>query len=180
MIEYGVPITNTVGALPADDATDNNINITVCNTTRLDGTEEDPENHASVSKDGSVLTINIATCGDDGVIEVRGVLLSLVGSGADSITATVTNTGDVRLLSNETQVIRSVVDPLSDDEVSVSPITVIRHSGSIAENKTDDYFNLVIAEAHLDSFTGARLELEFSGIPGGSRSQVRQLADRQG
>ena len=103
----------------------------------------------------------------DGVIEVKGVLLSLVGSGAESITATVTNTGSVRLVSNETQVIRSVVDPLSDDEVSVSPITVIRHDGSIDENKTDDYFHLVITEAHLDSFTGARLELEFSGIPEG-------------
>ena len=103
----------------------------------------------------------------DGVIEVKGVLLSLVGSGAESITATITNTGDVRLVSNETQVIRSVVDPLSDDEVSVSPITVIRHDGSIDENKTDDYFHLVITEAHLDSFTGARLELEFSGIPEG-------------
>ena len=101
------------------------------------------------------------------MIEVKGVLLSLVGSGAESITATITNTGDVRLVSNETQVIRSVVDPLSDDEISVSPITVIRHDGSIDENKTDDYFHLVITEAHLDSFTGARLELEFSGIPEG-------------
>ena len=168
MIEYGVPITNAVGPGPDGTDPDNNINITVCNTTRLDGTtDDDTVNRASVSKDGSVLTISIESCAPDQVIEVRGVLLSLVGSGQDSITATVTNTGDVRLLSNETQVIRSVVDPLSDDEVSVSPITVIRHSGSIADNKTDDYFNLVIAEAHLDSFTGARLELEFSGIPEG-------------
>ena len=115
-----------------------------------------------------MLTINIETCqGATAVIEVRGVLLSLVGSGADSITATVTNTGDVRLLNNETQVIRSVVNPLSDDEVSVSPITVIRHDGSIDTNKTSDFFHLVITEAHLDSFEGARLELEFSGIPEG-------------
>ena len=178
MIEYGVPITNAVGPLPAaveDVVTDNNINITICGTdpTRIMGDEADGTegttavNRASVSKDGSMLTISIESCGTDEVIEVRGVLLSLVGSGQDSITATVTNTGDVRLLSNETQVIRSVVDPLSDDEVSVKPITVIRHSGDIADNKTDDYFNLVIAEAHLDSFTGARLELEFSGIPEG-------------
>ena len=175
MIEYGVPITNAIGALPADDATDNNINITVCaENTRLAGDEDDgtdgttAENRASVSKDGSILTINIVTCtAANAAVEVRGVLLSLVGSGAESITATVTNTGDVRLLNNETQVIRSVVNPLSDDEISVSAITVIRHDGSIDENKTDDFFHLVIEEAHLDSFAGARLELEFSGIPDG-------------
>ena len=117
---------------------------------------------------------------DGSVIEVRGVLLSLVGSGQDSITATVTNTGDVRLLNNETQVIRSVVNPLSDDEVSVSPITVIRHDGSIADNKTDDYFHLVIEEAHLDSFDRSKARVGVLWYPGGSQSQFRQLADRQG
>ena len=168
MIEYGVPITNAVGDEP-DEGLDNNINITVCDSTRLGGDEAETANRASVSKDGSVLTISIESCatGDSVVIEVQGVLLSLVGSGAEAITATVTNTGDVRLLNNETQVIRSVVNPLSDDEVSVSPITVIRHDGSIEKNKTSDFFNLVITEAHLDSFEGARLELEFSGIPEG-------------
>ena len=169
MIEYGVPITNAVGPAADGDNPDNNINITVCDDNRLDGTtDNDTVNRASVSKDGSVLSISLETCaGVAAVIDVRGVLLSLVGTGQDSITATVTNTGDVRLLNNETQVIRSVVNPLSDDEVSVSPITVIRHDGSIETNKTSDFFHLVITEAHLDSFEGARLELEFSGIPEG-------------
>ena len=180
MIEYGVPITNAVGPLTevGGVVTDNNIDITVCgepnSLIRLTGDEADGTvetapavNRASVSKDGSMLTIYVEECAKGRVIEVKDVLLSLVGSGAESITATITNTGDVRLVSNETQVIRSVVDPLSDDEVSVSPITVIRHDGSIDDNKTDDYFHLVITEAHLDSFTGARLELEFSGIPDG-------------
>ena len=165
MIEYGVPITNAVG--DGETTPDNDINITVCAGTRLAGDEVDPDSRASVSKDGSMLTINVASCSGEEAIEIRGVLLSLVGSGADSITASVTNTGDVRLLNNETQVIRSVVDPLSDDEVSVSAITVIRHDGSIADNKTEDFFHLVIEEAHLDSFTGAMIELEFSGIPDG-------------
>ena len=146
MIDYGVPITNAVGAAVLVDSipVDNNINITVCDGNRLAETDPDAvaANRASVSKDGSVLSINLETCsGVAAVIDVRGVLLSLVGSGQDSITASVTNTGDVRLLNNETQVIRAVVNPLSDDEVSVSPITVIRHDGSIDENKTRRLFS---------------------------------------
>ena len=127
-----------------------------------------------------MLTIYVEDCGEEGVIEVKGVLLSLVGSGAESITATVTNTGSVRLVSNETQVIRSVVDPLSDDEVSVSPITVIRHDGSIDENKTDDYFHLVIDGGPSGLLYRSKARVGVLWYPGGSRSRFRQLADRQG
>ena len=179
MIEYGVPITNTVGPSPDPDMMDNAISVQICDSggdnaddNRMAG-DETTGNRASVSEDGSMLTITVETCTKpDATIEVGGVLLSLVGSGQDSITAAVTNTGEVRLLNNETQVIRSVVNPLSDDEVSVSAITVIRHDGSIDTNTTSDFFHLVITEAHLDSFEGARLELEFSGIPEGVKVKL--------
>ena len=56
-----------------------------------------------------------------GSINVEGVLLSLVGSGASTVMATVTTTGDVRLPgggNNRVTVIDSVVDPLTDDTAS--------------------------------------------------------------
>ena len=48
-------------------------------------------------------------------INVEGVRLSLVGSGRDNITASVTGTGDVRLLggANTVTVMNSIVDELT-------------------------------------------------------------------
>ena len=177
MIEYGVPITNEIGEEP-DSGDDTMINVSVCDTSgsgdellRLVGTESVGGNRASVSEDGSVLTIHVMKCqGDNAQISVENVRLSLVGSGADSITASVTNSGDVRLLNNEAFVIRSVVDPLGDDAVKVAKkLTLIRHTG---KHPTDDKaptgkFMFVVEEAHVDSFKGADLRLEFEGIPDG-------------
>ncbi len=55
-------------------------------------------------------------------INIEGVRLSLVGSGRDSITASVTGTGDVRLLggANTVTVMNSIVDELDDDGVDVA------------------------------------------------------------
>ena len=172
MIEYGVPITNAIGDAPTEQgAVDNAIEITVCGGDRLVGTEDETDNRASVSKDNMMLTIHVDQCAGEAttdVINIEGVLLSLVGSGADSITATVSNTGDVRLLNHEAAVIRSVVDPLTDDKVTVAKsLVLVRHTGSppAVEKAPADKFMMVIEEAHVDSFEGATLNLSFSGIP---------------
>ena len=84
-----------------------------------------------------------------GRINVDGVLLSLVGSGASSVMASVTATGAVRLpggVANRVTVIENVVDPLEDENVKVGQkLTLIRHEG---EPKEDDpsVFHLVITE----------------------------------
>ena len=69
----------------------------------------------------------------------------------------------MRTASGRHTVIDSVVDPLTDDNVKVGEkVTLIRHSGKPMGGSE---FHLVITEPHVDSFAGARLELEFSGIP---------------
>ena len=174
VLEYGVPITNKVGAsnaVPDMNIPDTNIEVVVCGTapgTRLMGNEIEGENRAAVSSNGKTLTVHVDECGADQSIQVKGVLLSLVGSGATSITASISNTGDVYLLNDEALVIRTVVNPLTDDTVKVSKkLILIRHTGD--PGKTDKAplgkFVLVIEEAHDDSFEGAELELEFEGIP---------------
>ena len=98
-------------------------------------------------------------------INVDNVLLNLVGSGATSVVATVSGSGDVRTGNATQTVISAVVDPLTDDSVDVGQkVTLIRHTGKVAKDgKTE--FKLVITEPHVDSFEDAQLELEFSGIP---------------
>ena len=101
-------------------------------------------------------------------INIEGVRLSLVGSGRDNITASVTGTGDVRLLggANTLTVINSVVDELDDDGVDVATkLTLIRHTGDPA--KTVTKFKLLIEENTVRSFDGTQINLEFSGIPAG-------------
>ena len=114
------------------------------------------------------LVLRCTGTGDNGSINVEGVLLSLVGSGASSVMATVTTTGDVRLPgggNNRVTVIDSVVDPLTDDNVEVGQkLTLTRHTGEPSDAKKT-VFHLVITEAHVDSFDGGELKLKFSGIP---------------
>ena len=98
-------------------------------------------------------------------INVEGVRLSLVGSGFDSIDASVTATGDVRLLggANTVTVMNSIVDELTDDGVDVdTTLTLIRHTGD-----PDDAakFKLFITENTVRSFEDAQINLEFFGIP---------------
>ena len=172
-IAFGVPITNEVGDHPGPDVMDNFINVNICGANdeaREDGGEDSP---VEVNADDGTITITVD--GDDNVcdgadasINVDGVLLSLVGSGATSIEATVSVTGAVRLgggTGNRVTVIDSVVDPLTDDSVKVGQkLTLIRHSGEPADDEKT-LFHLVITEPHNDSFDGGRLELSFSGIP---------------
>ena len=101
-------------------------------------------------------------------INIEGVRLSLVGSGRDNITASVTGTGDVRLLggANTVTVMNSLVDELDDDGVDVATtLTLIRHTGKSEEGTTK--FKLLIEENTVRSFDGAQINLEFSGIPDG-------------
>ena len=95
---------------------------------------------------GSTLTIsmNNANCTEtvgDGphAINVDGVLLSLVGSGASSVMASVTATGAMRLpggVANRVTVIENVVDPLEDENVKVGQtLTLVRHTGKAAKDE---------------------------------------------
>ena len=130
-IDYGVPITNDFG----DTGTLDTIAVTVCGAARLQIEDPVPEtgNRVSLSADQETITITVEACNDNGtgVINVEGVLLSLVGSGAESITASVTTSGGVRLLNDgDTVVISSVVSPLNDDTVTVAKkLELIRHTG---------------------------------------------------
>ena len=173
-IDYGVPITNTVGRATTTTAADDEIAIRVCGEDLLlAGDEvvgEDGANRATISSDMETLTIEVEMCtgDDDTVISVSGVRLSLVGSGADDVTASVTGTGLISILGNEEVVIRSVVDPLSDDTVNVTKLLeLVRHTGAPPsdEKAPEKKFRLVIEEPHNDSFDGAKLRLEFAGIP---------------
>ena len=137
----------------------------------LDNTDTDENEAAAVDVDGSTITITVEVAAHAPPvtsINVDGVLLSLVGSGASSVTASVTTTGDVRLPgggANRVTVIENVVDPLEDENVKVGQeVTLVRHTGE-PEADEPSIFKLVITEPHNDSFDGARLELKFSGIP---------------
>ena len=168
VIDYGVPIANDIGAA------DNMIAVTVCGASVdvFDGNEADTENRASLSTDSETLTIHVMNCGIDDTqpINIDGVLLSLVGSGATSIEAGISATGGVRLSGGgnaRLTVIGSVVDPLTDDNVKAGQkLTLIRHTGEFASSAPGkNQFHLVITEAHNDSFADGQLELTFSGIP---------------
>ena len=83
--------------------------------------------------------------------------------------ATVTSTGGVRLPSgsNMVSVINAIVDELTDDGVDVPNVLVLtRHTGD-EDPEGDELFHLVIEENTVDSFAGAEIDLEFSGIPDG-------------
>ena len=166
VINYGVPITNDI----ADDG-DNAIDVSLCQDGRLADVEDSP---VAVNNDKGTITITLdgdggeTPCAATQSINVDNVLVSLVGSGATSVSATVTSTGDVRLggaNGNRLTVIDSVVDPLTDDNVKVGQkLTLIRHTGKLADSEKNQ-FHLVITEAHVDSFDNAQLELTFSGMP---------------
>ena len=159
IIDYGVPVTNDVG----DGA--NTITVDICGTLTAAA-------DALTDVDDNTVTITVAAnhcTGPENAIDVSGVLLSLVGSGQESIVATVTSTGGVRLPSgsNMVSVINAIVDELTDDGVDVPNVLVLtRHTGDEAP-EGDDLFHLVIEENTVDSFAGAEIDLEFSGIPDG-------------
>ena len=171
LIDYGVPITNAVGAAPltASGVTppDNNISVSIC---RENDERETTATNAAV--EGNTITITVAednVCGETASINIEGVQLSLVGSGRDNITASVTGTGDVRLLggANTVTVMNSIVDELDDDGVDVdTTLTLIRHTGDPEDEKVTK-FKLLIEENTVRSFDGAQINLEFSGIPAG-------------
>ena len=92
----------------------------------------------------------------------------LWGPALESVTASVSSTGDISILGNEQVVIRAVVDPLSDDTVDVAKkLALLNRTGEPVSTDKDPKgrFVLVIEEPHNDSFTNADLRLEFSGIP---------------
>ena len=94
-----------------------------------------------------------------------------MGSGLDEVTATVTTSDDVRLLggATSTKVISAVVDELNDAGVMIprgGKLEVIRHNGEPSGDSSEK-FKLIVAEATLDSFEDAQLNLQFTGIPDG-------------
>ena len=105
-------------------------------------------------------------CDDENdVIDLSGVRLSLVGSGRDSVEASVTSTGNIRLLGGAATVtvMNSVVDELTDGGIEVvDTLTLIRHTGA-PDDATK--FKLFITENTVRSFDNAEINLEFSGIP---------------
>jgi hypothetical protein len=163
LIDYGVPITNAL-----DTADGNNIDVDICGQADNDV----PDN---VEIEGNTITLTVIDsngCGANDSINVEGVRLSLVGSGLDNITASVTATGDVRLLggANTVTVMNSIVDELTDDGIDVGKkLTLIRHTGVLdADSKSDDpanKFKLLIMENTVRAFDDAQINLAFSGIP---------------
>jgi hypothetical protein len=161
IIDYGVPITNAVNATGAATADTTDIEVNICGAP-ITATS------AVVTKNTITVTVAAAGCGDDGgdagdAIDVSGVRLSLAGSGQTGIVATVSSTGGVRLPSgsNQVSVINSIVDELVDDGVTAETLTLIRHTGSPEDG---EYFKLLIEENAVDSFAGAALDLDFSGV----------------
>ena len=159
VIDYGVPITNAVGGapVPTDDGTplDNSISVLICSTAANDRETTD----ANAKVDGNMITITVPAAtactvnNTSGAIDVSGVRLSLVGSGLDSVPASVTSTGDIRLLggANTVTVINSVVDELTDAGIEVvKGLTLIRHTGLLDDDSKDDapanQFKLLIME----------------------------------
>ena len=158
LIDYGVPITNALGTT----GDGNNIVVEICS-------EGMTTTNAKI--DGSTITVTVEdsiTCALNSLINIEGVRLSLVGSGRDNITASVSGTGDVRVLGGvvTVTVMNSIVDELTDDGVEVATtLTLIRHTGD--PDGDDTKFKLLIKENTVRSFDGAQINLEFSGIPDG-------------
>ena len=171
VIDYGVPITNAV-ATTATDSNPSPIRVNICD---LNNSVTATQAEAVAVVSGSTITItaddDCATANTD-VINIDNVRLSLVGSGGDSIEASVSPTGDIRLLSGGGlfPVIRSIIDPLSDDDVTADEATLVRHTGS--PTGRDNAFKLVITEPTVDAFDGAQINFEFSGIPDGAAVTV--------
>ena len=157
VIDYGVPITNVVG-----DGTNNTIDVDICGTPGIATTAVVTKNTITVTVPVDDCDANDETAGSD-AIDVSGVRLSLAGSGQTGIVATVSSTGGVRLPSgsNQVSVINSIVDELVNDGVTVETLTLIRHTGS---PESGEYFKLLIEENAVDSFAGAALDLDFSGL----------------
>ncbi len=151
-INYGTTITNAIGA-----ADMNGIVIDICT---VDG---DADN-TTIS--GSTITIQVDTCNADQSIDVSGVRLAIAGQGLTSVAANITSSGDVRLGSgaNEVTVVNSIVDELVDGGVTSDTVTLIRHTAAPSDNV---YFKLLIEENAVDSFEGAVLNLDFSGLGAG-------------
>ena len=165
VVDYGVPITNAVGAA-ADP--DNAINVNVCGGGRLEGGEADDATRVTLSSDKTMLTVHVAeatTCAANTSINVDNVRLALAGSGQSSIDATVSTTGHIRGVGTiSVTVISAVVDELTDDGVTAKALEVTRHTG-IPVGGASAQFHLVIEENTNDSFEDAEINLEFSGIP---------------
>ena len=188
VIDYGVPITNTMmtdldGTVDSNTTTPGRIIVDICgetddiaNNVDIDDEEgtitirvlgDDDTRDTTDTGDDRVATVCANTPTQDASINIEGVLVSLVGSGATSVTATVRGTGDVRLPGGTATatVISAVVDPLIDDNVNADALELIRHTGKPSGSGTE--FHLVITEAHNDSFDGGQLDLKFSGMPEG-------------
>ena len=171
VIDYGVPITNAV-ATTATDRNPSPIRVSICD---LNGSVTAAQAEAVAVVSGSTITITAnedCNTANTDVINIDNVRLSLVGSGGDSIEASVSPTGDIRLLSGGGlfPVIRSIIDPLSDDDVTADEATLVRHTGS--PTGRDNAFKLVITEPTVDAFDGAQINFEFSGIPDGAEVTV--------
>ncbi len=157
-IDFGVPVTNAIDDGDAD-TTDNGFTVMICD---VDGAA------ANTKVDGNTITLTVLAtnaCDTSAVIDLDNVRLSLVGSGRDSVEASVTSTGDVRLLGGAVSVtvVNSVVDELTDDGIEVvDTLTLIRHTGRPDDAKK---FKLLIMENTVRSFDNAEINLEFSGIP---------------
>ena len=170
IIDYGVQITN--GATATGTPTENNdadIEVKICNAAVVATGDE-----ANVVVGETTITLTLAgtSCSPTSGIDVDGVRLSLVGSGQDSILASVSSTGDIRLPSgsNQVSVINSIVDELTDDGVDVgNTLTLTRHTGDPDSGDSAEQFVLVLEENTVDSFDGVAIDLEFSGIPDGAK-----------
>ena len=180
-IDYGASITNAVG----DNAEENEIVVLGS------GCFAQADDLGDSVIDGSTLTITIGGgdpragvtgCSNDGsdTIDVTGVRVAIAGSGfTGDIQANIGVSGDFRLVSggNRVTVINAVVDELDDAGVTTvfmvgngdvdHKLTLIRHTGE-TEDGTARPFVLRITENTVDSFEGAELVLEFSGIPAGA------------
>ena len=149
VIDYGVDITN--GVDPTADM--DGITVNICNSApvQMDNADTAGVNEAAAGGGewqhthdlAGWCVMHAAPTGEQARINVDGVLLSLVGSGASSIMASVTATGAVRLpggVANRVTVIENVVDPLEDENVEVGQtVTLIRHTGKTCKLTTHRY-----------------------------------------
>ncbi len=152
-IDYGTTITNSL------TTAGNAIVVDICGATGSDA-------NTTISGNGIVLTVDgdTDTCVAGESIDVSGVLLAIAGQGLSDVSANILSSGNVRLGAgaNEVTVINSVVDELTDNGVTSDALTVIRHTG---DSEGDvEHFSLLIEENAVDSFDGAVLGLDFSGI----------------
>jgi hypothetical protein len=159
----GANITNVVGT----DVDNDEIVIDICGA---DG----GATNTSIDDNAISMTVEAGGCTGTETIDVSGVLLGIADSGLDEVTASISADGDIRLGSgaNEVTVISNVVDELENTVVG-RLLTVVRHTGDPdAEHMADEdgvsRFHLLIPEAEVDSFDGAEIDLDFSGIPVGA------------